>query len=191
MKISSRTNRRMTSERRSVTNPAARPLPATGSGVPATIGPAIAKSWVVLDRLEGRVDIPEFLPDALHDRAHVGAIPFFAGTGLEPFAAHEIIDLAIRHIAPRLGHQELHDLEFGQGQVELPALPERARAVVVERHARRLGIAGDDRRAALCAGQSELQALQDDRKAARLVDEVDGTAGQSGLFVDRLVVPGE
>src|SRR6185312_1278162 len=91
---------------------------------------AVAESGVVVDVLELRIEITEFLADSLDEGADIGAIPLVAIAGREILAVHQVVNLAIGHVLAGTQGQQRENLELGQRQVDRPARP--AGAIDVE-----------------------------------------------------------
>src|SRR5262249_43810500 len=154
-----------------------------------SVHPAIAESRVVLDAGETVVDVAELLADALDEGADVDAVAVLAIAGDEVLAAHQIVDLPVRHVGVVGIGEQPHDLEFGKRQVDALAVVEGAVDVVAQ-----LELAADVGRGGIAGtvpgGRplrpvgDEPQALQDDREAARLLDEVDRAPAQRCLLLD-------
>src|SRR5690606_35713638 len=89
----------------------------------SAMAPAVTETGIGFDGVEIRIEIAEFLPDALHHRAHVGAIAIGPLPRLEADAADGVVDLAVADIAADALRQQLHHLEFAMGQFDLLAVP--------------------------------------------------------------------
>jgi len=108
---------------------------------------------------------------------------------------HQIIDVAVMNILAGAAGQQLDDIELGQGQLDRLAAPQRAARVAPERQraiVERGGLTAiavrQDRPHAL---GDQLDPFQDDRQAARLVDEIDGAAFERRLFIDIVAERGQ
>src|SRR5262249_54418268 len=143
---------------------------------------------VVGDAIETLVDIAELLPDALDEGADIDAKAFLAIAGDEILAANEIVDLAIRHVGIGGADEQPDDIELGQRQVDAPPVivgtadvSAQLKPAARQRLAEVAALTG--RRCLPAAFRDHTQAPQDDAKAARLVDEIDGTPAQRLLLV--------
>ena len=85
--------------------------------------PVVAVARIVLDAVEIVVDGAELLADALDEGADVDPVALLAPAGNESLPARQIIDFPVRVVALRRLGQGLEDREFGQGQVNLLAVP--------------------------------------------------------------------
>src|SRR3546814_13047394 len=72
--------------------------------------PAVAETGIGLDGVEIRIDIAELLADPLDHGPDIGAIAVGALAGLEPGAAHGIVNLAIADIAAEALGTQMHHL---------------------------------------------------------------------------------
>src|SRR5579883_2083690 len=167
-----------------------------GSARLTACDPAVAESCIVVDMVELRVSVAELLADALDERPDIGAEPLRAIAGDEILAVDEIIDLAIGDVLAGAQGEQRHDLELGQRQVERLAGPVRAadveaqlQLVEMEDVADVAPTVGINRRARSLG--DEAQALHQDRKAPRLVDEIDGAAFERRLLVDVVAQHGQ
>src|SRR5271168_2278685 len=124
-KTTASTTSRAVSERVRRRSSGSRPGPALVAGA----APAIAEAGIVLECVECWIEVTEFLPNAFHHGAHVAAIALAADPGDETLAAHDVVDLAIGHVAAGLVGEQRDDVELGQGQRHLAAVPQRPAAV--------------------------------------------------------------
>src|SRR5690606_29796398 len=133
----------------------------------SAMAPAVAETGIGFDRVEFRIEVAEFLPDALHHGAHIRPVAIRSLAGLKPDAADRVVDLAIADIAAGALGQQLHHLELAMGQLDLAAVPGRARRGDVEHQSARAALR---HRAVtrLLARQGDAQPLQDDGEALAL-----------------------
>src|SRR5579862_5337866 len=141
--------------------------------------PAVAKAGIIVDQIEFGIDVAEFLADTLDEGADIGAIAFGAVAGDEILAVHEVVDVAIGDILAGARYQQHQDVELGQREFQLLAAPVGSAGVGAQgeasvldglpRFRRRLG----PRPPVL---EDEVQPLEQDRQAPRLVDEIDRPA---------------
>src|SRR5918911_2481645 len=88
-------------------------------------GPAVTETGVVVDMFEIRVDIAEFLADALDEGANVRSVSFGAVAGHEVLAVHQVVDFAVGDVLAGPHREQCNDLEFGQSEVDRLIFPRR------------------------------------------------------------------
>src|SRR5882762_1786638 len=162
------------------------------------VTPAVSEAWIVVDLLEGRIDVAEFLPDALDEGAHIGAEADLALAGREACAVHDVVQLAIADVLAGATHQIFDDAKFGERQIDTAVLPIGAVDVAAQMD---VALLDDERLMSLALAfggfpslktiDDELDPARQNGKAARLFDEVDGAAQEAGLFVDLIAQDGE
>jgi hypothetical protein len=103
----------------------------TPAGVPRALGwlaPAVAEASVVLDLVEGRVEGPELVSDALDCRAHVRPITVSPVSSDEAVVAQAVVDRAIGHKGPGLRRQQMDDVVFPEREADIDLVPVGAAA---------------------------------------------------------------
>src|SRR5260221_355745 len=137
----------------------------------------------------------EFLADSRDEGADIGTKILVAMAGRKVLPVNQVIDLAIGHALAGPQRQPGDDLELGQGQIDRRAVP--AGPVDVEAQ---IEAAETQDIAGLPALRfryrpdplgDQPQTLDENREAARLVDEIDGAALERRLLVDILAEDGE
>src|SRR5260221_154422 len=143
-----------------------------------------------MDVLELRIDLAELLADALDEGADIGPIALIAIAGDKVLAVNEIVDLAVGDVLAGTQGEQGDDLELGQRQIDRRSRPTRAVDVKAQfeladmQHVAGLSAIPVGRRPASLGDQA--QPLDEDREAARFVDEIDGAALERRLLVDIL-----
>src|SRR5215469_11529746 len=142
--------------------------------------PPVTEARIVLDLREGRIDVAEFLPDALDEGADIGPVACFAVARHEAFAVHDVVDLAVADVAVGIFREIGDDVELGKRQADIDVVPGGPARVVAQRQLAELGdvlafLRRLRRELGFVAAEDEFDAPQQDREAARLFDEVDRT----------------
>jgi hypothetical protein len=94
--------------------------------------PAVAEPGMVLDLVEGGVDLSELFADSLYERADVRAVPVAALTRHEAPAVHEVVKLPIRDILPGLYGQLREHAELAERELDRLSRPAGAFDVEAE-----------------------------------------------------------
>src|SRR6266446_4719894 len=160
------------------------------------VAPAVTEAGIIVDLLERGIHVAEFLPDALNERAHIGAEADFALASREARAVHDVVKLAIADILARATHQIFDDAKFGKRQIDTAVLPIGAVDVAAQIY---IALFDDEGLALLAFGRiASLETMDDefhptrkDGKAARFLDEIHGATQKAGFFVDLIAQDGE
>src|SRR5699024_7584529 len=94
--------------------------------------PPVAEAGIVLDLVEVGIELTELLPDPLHESPDVGSITVRSRAGDEAPPMDQIVKLPVGHILPCPLDHQLHELEFGQAEIDPLALPEGSAAVELQ-----------------------------------------------------------
>src|SRR5882762_4365050 len=85
--------------------------------------PAISESREILDFHEVSVDGAEFVPNALDRGSDVCSIPIFTAPRDKSAMVDAVIDRAIAHVIAGVVDQATNDVELGDRQIDVGALP--------------------------------------------------------------------
>src|SRR3546814_891420 len=150
------------------------------------VDPAVTEAGIVADAGESVVDLAELLSNPLDERAYIDPVAVLTIAGDEVLAADEVVDLTIRHVRLVDAGEQPHDVEFGQGEIDPLVVVERPVDVEPELEPPTaqyglLFLTGFGRTDSLVAFGDQTQTLQDDRQAARLVDEIERDRKRTSL----------
>src|SRR5579864_128635 len=85
--------------------------------------PAIAKGGIVFDFEKSIIEAAEFVSDALDRRADIGSEPLLTATGKETGVVNAIVDRTIGNVLTGPRNEQINDLEFGHGEIDVLAVP--------------------------------------------------------------------
>src|SRR5882757_796433 len=107
-----------------MSRPARGPAKSGGRGGALGLSPAVSEGLVVIDLGKGGVDGSELVSDPLDARADIRSVAIFAAPRDETDVMHTIVDRPICHVAADVRGQQVHDLEFGERQMNIGIVPE-------------------------------------------------------------------
>ena len=105
---------------------------------------------------------------------------------------HAVVDRAIGHVVADVRGQQTHDLEFGEGQIDVGIVPEGAADPRLQHQPAAMEIVDTRARwASSTEFDDHPQPMRQDGHAARLVDEVERAAIEGEMLVGRLRAAGQ
>src|SRR4029077_7847161 len=163
-----------------------------GGGGGLGLSPAVSEGLVVIDLGEAGVDGSELVSNSLDARADIRSVAIFAAPRDESDVMHAVVDCPIGYVAADVRGQQMHDLELGEGEMNIGFVPEGTAAPGLQHQPAamevvdELGLAGLLHRIG-----DQPQAMGKDGNATGLVDEVERTAVEGELLVGRLRAAGQ
>src|SRR6266702_1460588 len=102
------------------TRPATWGVPPAGS---VRLLPAVPETAVIFDLVEGRIEAAELVPDALDDGPHIAPIAVGPASGDETLIVQPVVDRPVCHVPTHVRNQQVDDVVFAEGEVEICVLP--------------------------------------------------------------------